>query len=126
MTETELARYIVETYPDAEVVTKAPYTFFFTDPQQRVAYATIAGGDEEGDKLSNLDREGVYRLNIGVAPETFKAVPATEDYAALGRLMPHPVYGAWHWVCVLNPELEPVKPLLAEAYALSRRRYNGA
>lgn len=44
----------------------------------------------------------------------------TPDYAALDRLVPHPVYARQHWVSILNPSeatLEAVvKPLLAEAH----------
>ncbi len=48
------------------------------------------------------------------------------DYAALDRVMPHPVYAAQSWVCVLNPSpetFEAIKPLLAEAYARVADRY---
>ena len=51
------------------------------------------------------------------------------DYAALDRILPHPVYGKELWVCVLNPSRrtfeEQVNPLVAESYerlARARRR----
>jgi hypothetical protein len=43
--------------------------------------------------------------------------------------MPHPVYAAQFYVCVLNPgaeTFEAVKPLLAEAYSIAVRRHGGA
>ena len=79
----------------------------------------------------------MFRLNIGVSKDTFRALfgPApsaesdqstTYDLAALDRLMPHPVYARQSWVCVLNPSpetFEEVKPLLAEAYARAAARH---
>jgi len=110
-------------------------TFFICDPhhdlpeQKQVPFATIVTQDYgDFDKRSNLDRPGVFRLNVGVSKETFDALfPSVEgfDFAALDQLMPHPVYGPNHWVCVLNPSeatFESVKPLLAEAYAIARGR----
>lgn len=117
-------------------------TFFYADPAgnldpaRQLPFATIVTKDYgEFDNASNLDRPGVLRLNIGVSRDTFcrlfghapgEATPErTEcDYAALDRLMPHPVYAAQSWVCVLNPSpatLDEIKPLLAEAYTRAAR-----
>jgi hypothetical protein len=45
------------------------------------------------------------------------------DFAALDRLMPHPIYGRMYWVSLLSPSVatfEPVvRPLLAKAYELA-------
>jgi hypothetical protein len=76
----------------------------------------------------------VFRLNVGVSRDTFIQLfghPPTEaatqavgyDFAALDRLMPHPVYASQSWACVLNPStetFESVKPLLTEAYSRQR------
>jgi Family of unknown function (DUF6194) len=81
-----------------------------------------------------LNREGVFRLNIGVRRETFHALfpsdddsaTACVDFSALDRLMPHPVYARQSWVSVLNPSadtFETVKPLLAEAYSMVVNRH---
>src|SRR5688572_32706087 len=89
------------------------------------------------DNASNLDRADVFRLNVGVSRDTFRALfgpPPSQDgtaaseldFAALDRLMPHPVYAPQSWVCVLNPgpeTFEAVKPLLAEAYAIVVARH---
>ena len=92
------------------------------------------------DRASNLDRPGIFRLNIDVGTEKYralfgthpvvpppgKAVATGHDFAALDQTMPHPVYASMSWVCVLNPSdatfEEDVKPLLAAAYALAARR----
>jgi len=80
------------------------------------------------DATSNLNRDGVFRLNVGVSRQTFRALfPSDEahDYAELDVLMPHPVYATQSWISVLNPSdqrFAEVKPLLAEAYGLAVRR----
>ena len=110
-------------------------TFFIYDPERtfegtrRFPFATIVTKDYgEFDDRSNLNRPDVYRLNIGLSKETFASLfPAggEHDFTALDVLMPHPVYGANHFVCVLNPSastFENLKPLLAEAYEIAVRR----
>jgi Family of unknown function (DUF6194) len=78
---------------------------------------------------SKLDRPGIFRLNIGVSKDTYaKLFPADggdHDRAALDRLMPHPVYGPNHWVCVINPSkstFESIKTLLEEAHGIAMGR----
>ena len=92
-------------------------------------FATIVIKDYgDFDDASDLDRPGVYRLNVGVGKETYRSLFPGEgehDFTALDVLMPHPVYGRQHWVCVLNPSektFETVKPLLAEAYEIAVKR----
>jgi hypothetical protein len=107
-------------------------SFFIYDPDRnldearRFPFATIVTKDYgDFDNASNLDRPGVFRLNIGVSKKTFATLFADEgkhDFTALDRLMPHPVYGRNHFVCVLNPSeatFESIKPLLTEAHAIA-------
>jgi hypothetical protein len=80
------------------------------------------------DNASNLDRPGVFRLNIGVSKGTFATLFGAKqnyDFTALDQVMPHPVYGKNHFVCVLNPSastFEALKPQLAEAYEIAVKR----
>jgi hypothetical protein len=111
-------------------------SFFFYDPERnmphdrRLPFATIETG-ESYDTESRLDRPGVFRLNIGVGKQTFIAQcgpkgSVTPDYAALDRIMPHPVYGKMYWLCVLNPSAatyETAKTLIAEAHGTARKAY---
>jgi uncharacterized protein DUF6194 len=105
-------------------------TFFIHEHDtHRFPFATIVTKDYgDFDNASNLDRPGVFRLNIGVSKETYQSLFAGEgrhDFTELDRVMPHPVYGRNHWVCVLNPSestFESLKPLLAEAYDIAVRR----
>ena len=111
-------------------------SFFIYDPDRsledsrRFPFATMVTKDYgEFDNASNLDRPGVFRLNVGVSRETYRSLFDAHDeydFTALDRLMPHPVYGRNHWVCVLNPSeatLDRLKPLLAEAYDRAVKRY---
>jgi hypothetical protein len=110
-------------------------SFFIYDPNRdldesrRFPFATIVTQDYgDFDDLSDLDRPGVFRLNIGVSKETYRSLfpgDGEHDFTTLDRLMPHPVYGANHFVCVLNPTeatFESIKPLLAEAHQIAVRR----
>jgi hypothetical protein len=105
-------------------------TFFIYDPERnledtkRFPFATIVTKDYgDFDNASNLDRPGVFRLNIGLSKATYDSLfgdaGEEHDFTALDRLLPHPVYGRNHWVCVLNPSdatFETLRPLLREAY----------
>ncbi len=145
MDESAITEYITSTFAgvDAEVGSAeggAPEiaggdTFFVYDPERSLAgakrfpFATIVTKDYgDFDNASKLDRHGVFRLNIGVSPETFDGLFGTgdeRDFTALDTLMPHPVYGSYHWVSVLNPSeatFETLKPLLREAYQRAVRR----
>jgi hypothetical protein len=86
-------------------------------------------------------------LNIGIGKQTFHSFfgetslpfdqngtaksddTSTSDYdfTALNQVMPHPVYGRMHWICVLSPSDEmlqtTVQPLLAEAYDIAVSKY---
>jgi hypothetical protein len=113
-------------------------TFFMYDPNRdlppnlKFPFATIVTQDYgDFDNASDLNRPGVFRLNIGVKKETFDSLfadGAEHDFTALDRLMPHPVYGRNHWVCVLNPSsatFESLQPLLVEAHGIAAGRRRG-
>lgn len=97
-------------------------------------FATLVTADRH-DPASNLDRDGIYRLNFGVSKKTYESllgprpawprdgamvVETGHDYTTLDKLMPHPVYSPQSWVCVLNPSeetMDSLRPLLSEAYS---------
>jgi hypothetical protein len=135
-----IVAYVSERFPGVDVLmpTEGPGagdTFFIYDPERNLQgadqfpFATLVTKDYgDFDRASNLDQPSVYRLNVGVGRETFRSLFPTEaehDFAALDRLMLHPVYGPQSWVSVLNPgaeTFETVKPLLAEAYEIAVAR----
>jgi hypothetical protein len=105
------------------------------EANKQMPFATIVTKDYgEFDNASNLDRPGVFRLNIGVSAATFARLFNDQgsgmgkgvDFAALDRLFPHPVYAAQHFVCIINPTTatfhRAVGPLIAQACDLAARR----
>jgi hypothetical protein len=132
MDETAITRYIIDTFSNVETATNFGYVFFFYGSDHMLPFATLAVADNDYDRVSNLDRPGVFRLNIGVSKPTFQALfgtgkidVSTYDFTALDTLMPHPDYAAQSFLCVLKPSdatFQKLRPLLAEAYELARRR----
>jgi len=133
MDESSVADYITQTFPDVETTTNFGYTFFFYRSDQKFPFATLIASDTEYDRISNLDRPGVFRLNIGVSKQTFQSLFGIEavnvkdyDYTALDVILPHPEYAQYHFICVLSPSeatFERIRSLLAEAYEIAVRRY---
>ena len=151
MEEAAIIQYVADTFPGVDIVRPEPGaepaiavgdTFFIYDPgrdlaaERRFPFATIVTKDYgDFDCASNLNRPGVFRLNIGVSKPTCQALFGADetagndyDFAAFDRLFPHPVYGKMHWVGVLNPSdttfRDTIRPLLAEAYEIAVRRHS--
>ncbi len=132
MDEAFVADYITNTFPGVETTISFGYTFFFYGSDHRLPFATLIASDNEYDRISNLDRAGVFRLNLGVSKETFEAlfgIPKVDvgscDFTALDVIMPHPEYAPQHFICVLSPSdatFETIRALLAEAYDIAVRR----
>ncbi len=132
MDEAAVANYITTTFPGVETTDNFGYTFFFYGSDHRLPFATLSASDNDYDRVSNLDRPGVYRLNIGVSHQTFQALFGTAkvdianyDFTALDVIMPHPEYSLQNFVCILSPSeatFAKVRPLLAEAYNIAVQR----
>jgi len=132
MTEDAITQYLIDMLADGHFQIADDNTFFFHDGDVKFPFATIVTKDNEFDNASKLDRPGMFRLNLGVGKETFRALfgeqPAAPDYSAIDMLMPHPLYAKMYWVSVINPSaqtFERVKPLIAEALSLARSRKTG-
>ena len=133
MTEDDITQHIIDSLGGGHFQVADDNTFFFHGANDKFPFATIVTKDSEFDSASNLNRPGVFRLNVGVGKETFRALfgeqaPVNVDFTALDRLMPHPVYAKMHWVSVINPgdkTFETVKPLIAEARSLAAARDKG-
>jgi hypothetical protein len=134
MNESSVAEYIMKTFPDVETTTNFGYTFFFYKSDHKLPFATIASSDNEYESISQLDRPGVFRLNLGIGKETFQSLfgaakvdVSKYDFTALDVIMPHPDYAKQHFNCVLSPSeatFERITLLLAEAYEIAVRRFN--
>ena len=132
--ESFITSYITNTFENVETTVNLGHTFFFYRDDHMHAFPTIASTGNEYEKISNLDRPGVYRLNIGLRRETFQALfgkgkidLSPYDFTALDTIMPHPEYSSQHFICVLSPgeaTFERIRPLLAEAYDVALKRYD--
>lgn len=106
-----------------------------------VYFCTIKEKNGDNDKSSDLDREGVFRLSIGIRKETYEKLfgpkpkrPAKgciidtgHDFTALNKLMPHPIYGWMFWVQVLSPKestITDVFSLIDEAHIHAVMKFN--
>ena len=126
----EITSWIRTNSPDSVIAEAMGATFFSLDEKHWPNFATIVTTDEHDmGTPSNLARDGVFRLNIGVGRETFQRLVGSmknPDYAALDEVLPHPVYAKQRWIATLNPSRQTfddvVKPLIAEAYERVARR----
>lgn len=121
-------------------------SFVYYDPgsnipeDRRFPFATIVVSDYEGfDTESDLNRPGVFRLNINVGRKEFERLtghaPAAHaehhgefNYAALDVVVPHPVYATQGWVSILNPDRisEQARDLLTGAHGRAVARHRPA
>ena len=153
MTETEIIEYVsglsgvVTLTATAESGAPAAAwgdTFFFYNPEgnlpenQRLPFTTVVIHDYAGwDTESNLDRDGIFRVNIAIGRSGFERLlgypPATHsayrdefDYVATDVLLPHPLYASQGWVSILNrgdQTSAQLRDLLDEAHGLAAGRY---
>lgn len=133
MNETEVADYIMKTFPEVETLNNYGYDMFFYKSDRKLSFATLISSDYDYDHISNLNRPGVFRLNIGISKQTFQSLFDTDevnindyDFTALDVIMPHPEYAQYHFICVLSPSeetFEKIRALLAEGYDIAARRY---
>jgi hypothetical protein len=106
-----------------------------------VYFCTIKEKNGDNDKASNLDREGVFRVAIGLLPQTYKklfgqkprrpskgGIISTEhDFTLLNKLMPHPIYAWMSWAQILSPtkeEFEKILPYIKESHSSAVVKFN--
>lgn len=113
--------------------------FFYYSPGGRMPenvqpYGTVVTKNYPDDTASDLDPPGRWRVNVRVDRATFRELTGEEprsitrprDHAAVDRVMPHPVYGALGWICVVNPgerTTDTVVRLLRVAHEAARARF---
>lgn len=144
MTPTTIQAYLLTTFCGLKPKASWGETSFFYNPDDSspngTYFLTIKEKNGENDRASQLDRDGIYRLNFGVSKEKFlqhfASIPARPgkgetitgdyDFTALNTLTPHPVYGWMRWLAVLNPDdamFERLKPLMKESYSLAVAKF---
>ncbi len=130
MTQPELEKFI-EDLENVEREENFGYIFYFVGDYHMVPFVSIASSDNEYDKVSKLDRKGVFRVNIGVRKKTFEelfanSTPEKEiDYSTLDTFMPHPDYAKQFFICILSPTEkndEQLKKFILEAHAIAKKR----
>ncbi len=144
MTPKEIIQHICNNLPG--VVPKASWgeTSLFYNPgcvlPNGVYFCTIKQHDGENDKASNLDREGVFRVAIGLQPKTYIGlfgqkparpskggmVETDHDFTNLDQLMPHPIYAWMFWVQILSPSrdsFDGIFPLIEEAHQEAVKKF---
>jgi hypothetical protein len=105
--------------------------FFYVGPDRRQPFATIVDHDVPGfDQASQLDRPGVFRLNLdlgraeferqfGFPPKDFEEHRDEFDFARLDTVVPHPGYALHGFASIIMPGpqlLTEVDRLLAIAH----------
>jgi hypothetical protein len=97
-------------------------TFFYVrnanGEPPKMPFATIVTKDYESfDCDSNLNRGGLYRLNMDVGKEKLEELFGVKpgelqqnrgkfDFTSVDQLFPHPIYGPNGWVSIINPQVE--------------------
>lgn len=126
----KIEQYIVEHLPNAQKAEHFDYTFFFYGSDHILPFVSIAKSDNEYDSVSNLNRDGIFRINIGVSRDTFNKLlfDSKKDwnFTELNCFMPHPHYAAQHFICILNPERDRLLETLnfiEEAHAIAKIRF---
>ena len=144
MLANEILKYCLDTLPDTVLVNSWGESGIFYNPnntlKRGIYILTVKERDGENDKSSDLNRENIYRVNIGVRKKTFidlfGSVPARPqkggvvnmpfDLTQTDKILPHPVYSWMSWICALNPSVstfEQLKPFINEAYEYAQEKY---
>jgi hypothetical protein len=130
MNQTEIETFI-ESLENVNRSENYGYIFYLIGDEEMLPFTTIANNDSDYDSVSNLNRQGVFRLNIGVSRATFDQLfPDWQskdwDYTTLNTFIPHPDYAKQNFLCILNPagdNLQKTKELIKEAHTIATIRY---
>lgn len=144
MTPNKILEYCLKELDGTVLVRSWGESGIFYNPQNRlkrgVYILTVKEKDGNHDKSSKLDRENIYRVNVGVRKNTFakmfgvipqrppkgSTVEMEYDFSETDQILPHPIYAWMGWICSLNPTektFEKLKPLINEAYEFAKEKY---
>jgi hypothetical protein len=129
MNQTQVETFI-ESLENVQQTENFGYKFYFVGDDHMLPFTTIANTDNDYDSVSNLNRPGIFRINIGVSRATFdKLIPKSTDpidYTTVNTFLPHPDYAKQNFICILNPtgdNIEKTKQLIQEAHTIATTRY---
>lgn len=144
VTPGEVLAYCLEKLSGTVLVESWGERGIFYNPEGRlkrgIYVLTVKEKDGDNDSSSRLDRDGVFRVNLGLRRDAFSerfgplpkrppkggVAEMNFDFSSMDALLPHPVYAWMGWVCVLNPSedrFEELKPLIQEAYEYAKEKY---
>ena len=105
-------------------------TFFYYAPDGKMPtrtqpFATIVTKNYPEDSESDLDRAGVFRVNVHPSRASFAqwVAQAGGDPSAIDEIIRHPIYGSVGWLAVLNPGVRTAHTTKELLYELDRTRY---
>ncbi|MDE7165319.1 MAG: hypothetical protein K2O04_07865 [Clostridiales bacterium] len=140
----DIIKYCLDSLPDTVLVNSWGESGIFYNPnnalKRGIYVLTVKEKDGDNDKSSDLDRDSIFRVNIGVRKNTFVnmfgsipkrpakggVVDMPFDFARTNKILPHPIYAWMSWICALNPSqqtFEKLKPLIVEAYNYAKEKY---
>ncbi|GAB5476089.1 MAG: DUF6194 family protein [Maribacter sp.] len=145
MTAEQLENWILSKY-DGIIVTNAyrERSFFYNPDyslKKGIYFTTIKESDGPNDKASDLNRDNIYRISIGIGKNDYEklfgpkpkrpakggVVDIAFDFTQKGVLMPHPVYAWMGWVAFNNPttkDLGTIEKLLDISYQNSKIKFS--
>ena len=144
MTPDEVLKYCLENLEGTVLVNSWGERGIYYNPdnilKRGVYILTVKEKDGDNDKSSSLNRENIYRVNLGVRKTTFiemfdfitkrpakgEIVDMNYDFSATNKILPHPVYAWMGWICSLNPSektFEELKPHIQEAYEYAKEKF---
>lgn len=109
MQPNDILKYCLDNLPDTVLVSSWGERGIFYNPnntlKRGIYVLTVKEKDGDNDKSSDLNREKIYRVNIGIRKNTFinmfGSVPARPpksgivdmpyDFAKTDKILPHPV-----------------------------------
>lgn len=129
MNQSQIEQFVMS-LPNVEHEENMGYQFYFVGDDHHVPFFSIAENGNQYETMSKLDREGVFRVNIGVSRDTFMSMFADTDvekvdFSVLDTFLPHPHYSKQYFICILNPSEnndEQLKKFIIEAHDIGQKR----
>ena len=140
-----LIEALLDRFPGTIAIDAWGETSLFYNPGRMlprgVYFATVKEKDGENDRASKIDREGLFRFNVGTSKPLFlerfgpppprpgkgQAIEGEWDFTKLNTITPHPVYGWMSWVSVLNPSaqtLEGMDDMIEAAFLKAKTAFD--
>lgn len=145
MTPDDILNYCLENLDGVVEINSWGERGIFYNPgrvlKRGVYVLTVKEKDGNNDRSSQLNRNGTFRVNLGLRKQTFQnlfgelpkrpakgsVVEMSYDFTNTDTIMPHPVYAWMGWICVLNPTIETfesLKTYIQESYEFAKEKFS--